>query len=106
MNYSKVLAVGLAVLGLLSMAACKDPGDPNSGGQPTNVVIAIGDGKMLSKSTYGLWHASDAAPKGCSWNITNPKGKVIASGGKHDAIIAGSATRGGTLHTNCGKFHK
>jgi hypothetical protein len=91
---------------LIPLAASNCPAsDPGKEGPATPVVVQLTDGSKMSEKTYGIWHAADGAPGICTWKIIKD-GKTIASGSKADSIIAGTATKGGILHTSCGSFHK
>jgi hypothetical protein len=102
MNKTAALLLMATALIPLNATDCKNIQNPD--GKRT-ITIKLVDGSKMSEQTYGLWHAADGAPGICTWKITK-KGKTIASGGKADAIIAGTATKGGILHTSCGSFHK
>lgn len=99
----KVFAVMVAaLLGLIGVAACKDPG---KAGPAQHKVYRITSGTVLGKTNYGLWKPTGEAPS-CRWSVTK-NGKVIAKGGRYDSVLSGSGAKGGVLSArNCGDFRK
>lgn len=102
MNFSRFLAAGLVVLGLLGLGAeCQNPD------KATHKTVRIGNGTTLGKANYGIWKADDTASPKCRWEIIRPNGKRIGSGGKHDSVVSATSTKGSKLKArNCGWFYR
>lgn len=99
----KAIVVMLGILlGLTGVAACKDP---SKAGPAQHKTYRLTSGAVLGPSNYGLWKPSGATSY-CKWHVTK-QGKVIAKGGRYDALISGSGAKGGLLFaSNCGDFRK
>lgn len=101
----RTLGAMAMVLASLIVGAVKC--DPGQEGPTEHVTYRIGSGTTLGKANYGLWKADgDVARESCHWSVVKD-GKVVAKGGKHDAVLSGTGTKGGVLTaTNCGWFYK